>query len=58
MISGISAYRLCFAGCCFLTTLSFVVSDYLPMVDLPEHAAQLSIWQQWDDPALARIDHR
>ena len=52
MISGISAYRLCFAGCCFLTTLSFVVSDYLPMVDLPEHAAQLSIWQQWDDPAL------
>ena len=51
MISGISAYRLSFAGCCFLTTLSFVVSDYLPMVDLPEHAAQLSIWQQWDDPA-------
>ncbi len=52
MISGISAHRLCFAGCCFLTILSFLVSDYLPMVDLPEHAAQLSIWQQWDDPAF------
>ena len=52
MTSGTSAYRVCFAGCCFLTALSFVVSDYLPMVDLPEHAAQLSIWQQWNDPAF------
>ena len=25
---------------------------YLPMVDLPQHAAQVAIWQAWNDPGL------
>ncbi len=32
------------------------VCEYLPMVDLPQHAAQLSIALRWHDPALGYPD--
>ena len=32
------------------------ICEYLPMVDLPQHAAQLSIAQRWYDPALGYPD--
>jgi hypothetical protein len=28
------------------------VGEYMPMVDIPQHAAQLSIGQHWNDPAF------
>lgn len=33
-----------------LALLPIWMPKYLPMVDLPQHALQLSIWQHWDDP--------
>jgi hypothetical protein len=32
--------------------LPFWVGEYMPLVDLPQHAAQLSINQRWNDPAF------
>ena len=51
MIVRVSGFHFCFVGCSCLTILAFLVTGYLPMVDLPEHAVQLSIGQHWDDPA-------
>ncbi len=39
-----------FLACSFLTGYLLWTNQYLPMVDLPQHAAQLSIWQRWDHP--------
>lgn len=35
-------------GCC--AVLPFWVGDYMPLADLPQHAAQISIAQHWSDP--------
>ena len=43
-------FRAAFLACCFLAGYLLWANQYLPMVDLPQHAAQLSIWQRWDHP--------
>lgn len=35
---------------------TFFAHPYLPMVDLPQHAAQLSAWVHLDDPAYGFVD--
>jgi hypothetical protein len=45
------AYAYTFLFCSLLCLLPIWVFDYLPMVDLPQHAQQLIIWLHWDDPA-------
>jgi len=37
---------------CLLTVAPLWAGRYLPLVDLPQHVAQLSIWQRWDDPGF------
>jgi hypothetical protein len=39
-------------ACAVAALLPIWTSKYLPMVDLPQHAAQLSIWQHLHDPAF------
>ena len=34
---------------------AFFAASYLPMVDLPQHAAQISIWQHLHDPQLPEM---
>jgi hypothetical protein len=38
-----------------LLLAAFLAVPYLPMVDLPQHAAQVSIWQRLDSPAGAPL---
>jgi hypothetical protein len=38
--------------CTALTSAIILVPEYLPMVDLPQHAAQVAIWLDWNDPDL------
>jgi len=40
-------------GLCALLLAAFFASPYLPMVDLPQHAAQISVWLRLDDPAFS-----
>jgi hypothetical protein len=35
-----------------LAVLPLWVGEYLPLIDLPQHAAQLSIGERWHDPAF------
>jgi hypothetical protein len=44
------AFGVAFALLAVLAVLPLWVGDYMPMVDLPQHAAQLSIGLHWDDP--------
>jgi hypothetical protein len=43
------SFWLAFALCAFLHTLPFLVTYRLPMTDLPQHAAQVTLWQHYDD---------
>ena len=43
------AFRLVFALLAVLTCLPIWTVDFLPMVDLPQHAAQVSILRHWHD---------
>jgi hypothetical protein len=45
-----SAFPIAFAGLALLAVLPLWIGEYMPMVDLPQHAAQLSIGQHWQDP--------
>lgn len=45
-----SAFLLVFGLLALAAVLPLWVGEYLPMVDLPQHAAQLSIGLHWDDP--------
>lgn len=45
-------FRLAFACCALAALLPLWSVKYLPMVDLPQHAALLSIWQHLRDPAF------
>jgi hypothetical protein len=47
-----SAFPIALAGLALLAILPLWIGEYLPMVDLPQHAAQLSIGQHWNDPEL------
>jgi hypothetical protein len=38
--------------CTALAAALILVPEYLPMVDLPQHAAQVAIWLDWHDPDL------
>jgi hypothetical protein len=40
-------------GLSALLLAAFVASPYLPMVDLPQHAAQIAVWLRLDDPAFS-----
>jgi hypothetical protein len=42
-------WRLCFAMCCCLLVVPLWVTDLLPLVDVPQHAAQLAIALRWPD---------
>lgn len=44
------AFRASFAACAAAALLTIWTVKYLPMVDLPQHAAQVSIWQHLHDP--------
>jgi hypothetical protein len=44
-------YRWTFALCALLSVGPLWAFDFLPMVDLPQHAAQVAIWRHWHDPA-------
>jgi hypothetical protein len=43
-------FTLSFWLCCALLAVPLWSVDYLPMADLPQHAAQISIWTRWGDP--------
>ncbi|MEM7434121.1 MAG: hypothetical protein AAF436_03145 [Myxococcota bacterium] len=45
-------FSISFWGCCALLLVPLWSVDYLPMVDLPQHAAQIGIWTRWSDPAF------
>ncbi|MDQ7005790.1 MAG: hypothetical protein Q9Q40_01005 [Acidobacteriota bacterium] len=45
-------FRLALLACLAAALFPLWAVRYLPMVDLPQHAAQVAIWQAWDDPAL------
>lgn len=39
-----------FLVCAALSALPFLASHRMPMVDLPEHAAQIALWKAYHDP--------
>jgi hypothetical protein len=43
------------AALCALLLVAFCAVPYLPMVDLPQHAAQISLWQRLDSPTGAPL---
>ena len=43
------AYWIAFALCAAASAVPFLVTYRMPMTDLPEHAAQLTIWKHYDD---------
>src|ERR1041384_4083763 len=45
-------YRLAFAACSLVALAVLWIPKYLPLADLPQHAAQISIWKHIDDPAF------
>lgn len=51
--------RLYAAACAFFVGLLLIlifVPEYLPMVDLPQHAAQIAMWKQYDAGTLPNMD--
>ena len=50
------AFLLTLAFCSALCLVPLWAFDYLPMVDLPQNAAQVAIWQRWDDGAFPYSD--
>lgn len=40
-------FLLTFSGGCALALVPLWLADRPPMVDLPQHAAQVAVWQQW-----------
>ena len=49
-------FRWAFLLCAGLSLWPLWSVEYPPMVDLPQHAAQVRIWQSYDDPALGFED--
>jgi len=47
---------LVFALCCLFLVLPLWTVEYLPMVDLPQHAAQVSVMKHLNDPAFGYRD--
>ena len=47
-----STFYAWFCASSALLGLAFIVFRYLPMVDLPQHAAQIGIWLHWHDQAF------
>lgn len=45
-------FSISFWVCCALLAVPLWSVEYLPMADLPQHAAQISIWTRWSDPEL------
>jgi len=45
-------FSICFWVCCASIAVPLWTVEYLPMADLPQHAAQISIWTHWNDPAF------
>ena len=45
-------FSISFWLCCALIAVPLWSVEYLPMADLPQHAAQISIWTRWSDPAF------
>ena len=43
-------FSITFWVCCALLAVPLWSVEYLPMADLPQHAAQISIWTRWSDP--------
>lgn len=43
-------YWIAFAICAFASAIPLLVTPILPMADLPEHMAQVTIWKHMDDP--------
>jgi hypothetical protein len=43
-------FSISFWVCCALLAVPLWSVEYLPMADLPQHAAQISIWTRWSDP--------
>lgn len=49
-------FAISFWGCCALLVVPVWSVDYLPMVDLPQHAGQIGIWTRWSDPEFGYQD--
>lgn len=45
-------FSISFWVCCALLAVPLWSVTYLPMADLPQHAAQIGIWTRWSDPEL------
>ena len=43
-------FSITFWVCCALLAVPLWTVEYLPMTDLPQHAAQIAIWTRWSDP--------
>ena len=50
-------YLAAFVLCALATLAPLWIGKYLPMVDLPQHAAQVFIWQHFDDPRFKFHQH-
>jgi hypothetical protein len=46
-----------FALCAAMALVSIWCVKYLPMVDLPQHAVQISIWKNLHDPRYGFADY-
>jgi len=44
------AFWIAFGVCTFLVCLALWTVEYLPLIDLPQHAAQVSMWQRMGTP--------
>jgi len=52
MRSEDGAFRTAFIVCSALALVPLWIGRYLPMVDMPQHAAQVAIWRDWNQTAL------
>lgn len=50
-------YRFSWWLCCGLSLVLIWAFEFLPMVDLPQHVAQLTIWLRWHDPSFGYQEH-
>lgn len=52
-----AAFWRAFFALCVLALAPIWVGEYLPFVDLPQHAAQLAIGERWHDPSFRYHDY-
>src|SRR5687767_802345 len=47
-----NVYWALWSVCMAMALAVIFIPEYLPMVDLPQHAGQIAIWLDWNEPGL------